>query len=141
MANPFAPLTALEIEKAVAIFRREHEGDTAVFCSSGLDEPAKADVKAGKSVPRVVKFLGTDSAPDGGFEVYVNLDEDKIERLIRLGNDAQAPYGFYDLGVAVQLTKSNPEWLSAVKARGVACQTEEDLEHIQIDPWPAVTST
>ena len=137
MANPFAPLTAIEIEKAVAIFRREHEGDTAVFCSSGLDEPAKADVKAGKSVPRVVKFLGTDSAPDGGFEVYVNLDEDKIERLIRLGNDAQAPYGFYDLGVAVQLTKSNPEWLSAVKARGVACQTEEDLEHIQIDPWPA----
>ena len=108
MDNPFAPLTAAKIDKALAIFRREQKGDNAVFRSSGLDKPAKADVKARKSVPRIVKFLGTDSAPDGGFEVYVNLDDDKIERLIRLGNDAQAPYGYYDLGLAVQLTKSNP---------------------------------
>jgi primary-amine oxidase len=137
VTNPLAPLTATEIEKAVEIFRREHGDERAVFCSSGLDEPAKADVKAGRAVPRIVKFLGTDSVPDGGFEAYVNLAEDKVERLIRLGNDAQAPYGYYDLGVAVQLTKGNAEWLSAVKARGIACDTEEDIERIQIDPWPA----
>ena len=106
MINPLAPLTATEIEKAVEIFRREHGDERAVFCSSGLDEPAKADVKAGRAVPRIVKFLGTDSVPDGGFEAYVNLAEDKVERLIRLGDDAQAPYGYYDLGLAVQLTLS-----------------------------------
>ena len=41
------------------------------------------------------------------------------------------------MGAAVQLTKGNAEWLSAVKARGIACDTKEDIERVQIDAWPA----
>ena len=137
MTNPFAPLTAAEIAEAVSIFRGENSDERAVFCSSGLSEPAKTDVRSGLPVDRIVKFLGTDSASDGGFEALVNLNEKKVTQMLRLPTDAQAPYGYLDLGMAVQLTKSSEEWLAAVAARGVACKTEEDLKRIQIDPWPA----
>ena len=137
MSNPFEPLSAAEIQEAVALFRQAHNDAHAVFCSSGLEEPAKAEVKAGKAADRVVRFLGTDSEADGGFEVLINLTKKQVDRLDRLPNEAQAPYGYADLGVAIQLTKSNPEWLAAVKARGVPCETDEDLKRIQIDPWPA----
>ncbi|MDG1124072.1 MAG: primary-amine oxidase [Pseudomonadales bacterium] len=136
MSNLFAPLTAAEIVAAVNIFRDQHGDEHAVFCSSGLSEPAKADVKSGGTIDRVVKFLGTDSAADGGFEAYINVSQKKVDRILRLPNEAQAPYGYLDLGTAIQLTKTNEQWLAAVKARGIACDSEEDLKRIQIDPWP-----
>ena len=93
MSNPFEPLSAAEIQEAVAIFRQAHGDEGAVFCSSGLEEPAKCEVKAGRAVDRVVRFLGTDSKSDGGFEVLVNLTQKQVDRLQRLPNEAQAPYG------------------------------------------------
>ena len=45
MSNPFEPLSAAEIQEAVAIFRQAHGDERAVFCSSGLEEPAKSEVK------------------------------------------------------------------------------------------------
>ena len=41
------------------------------------------------------------------------------------------------MGLAIHLTKNHAQWLDAVKARGVRCDTDEDLALIQIDPWPA----
>ena len=46
MSNPFEPLSAAEIQEAVAIFRQPHGDEGALFCSSGLEEPAKCEVKA-----------------------------------------------------------------------------------------------
>ncbi len=137
MSNPFAPLSAAELESAINIFRAAHNDEHAAFCSSGVHEPAKEDVKAGIETARIVKFLGTDSTPDGGFEALVNLTENKVDAVTRLPLETQVPYGFLELAIAIQLTKTNEEWLAAVKARGVACETEEELELIQIDPWPA----
>ena len=117
MTHPFAPLTAAEIAEAVSIFRGENSDERAVFCSSGLSEPAKTDVRSALPVDRIVKFLGTDSASDGGFEALVKLNEKKVTQMLRLPTDAQAPYGYLDLGMAVQLTKSSEEWLTAVAAR------------------------
>ena len=88
MSNLFAPLTTAEIEEAVHIFRDQHGDERAVFCSSGLSEPAKADVKSGGAIDRVVKFLGTDSAADGGFEAYINVSQKKVDRILRLPNEA-----------------------------------------------------
>ena len=134
MTNPFEPLSAAEIQEAVAIFRQTHNDERAVFCSSGLEEPAKADVKAGAPGDRVVRFLGTDSGLDGGFETLVNLTKKQVDRLDRLPNEAQAPYGYMDLGLAIQLTKSNAEWLAAVKARGIPCDTDEGLRGFRLIP-------
>lgn len=134
--NPLSPLSPSEIEQAVSLFRENHGDENAVFCSSGLLEPAKEQVKAGETCDRVVRLLGTDGQPDGGFQATVNLTQKAVD-VQRLGNEAQAPYGMFDIGTAAALTKMNEEWLAAVKARGIAVETEEDLKLIQIDPWPA----
>ena len=137
MTHPLEPLSATEIQDAVAIFRQAHADEHAVFCSSGLEEPTKSLVKAGAPTDRVVRLLGTDSVSDGGFEALVNLTKQQIDRLDRLPSEAQAPYGYKDLGLAIHLTKNHAQWLDAVKARGIRCDTDEDLARIQIDPWPA----
>ena len=136
MTHPLDPLSAAEIERAVACFRDAHDDPEVFFSSIGLVEPAKEQVKSGREVPRVARLLGVDHAADGGFAADVDLEtgEASISRLL---GGAQAPYGFADLGLAVALTKKNEEWLKAVGERGVATATEDDLELIQIDPWPA----
>jgi primary-amine oxidase len=136
MPHPLDPLSAAEISQAVAIFRTQHSGSKAFFSSIGLVEPPKATVKTGASAPRIARLLGVDESPDGGFAADVNLDTGAAA-ISRLPGNAQAPYGFADLGLAVVLTKQNEAWLKAVAERGIATATDEDLESIQIDPWPA----
>jgi len=136
MPHPLEPLSAAEIESAVSAFRSEHGDGNAFFSSIGLVEPAKADVKSGASTPRIARLLGVDKTPDGGFCAEINLDT-RTASIVRLSNGAQAAYGFADVGLAVQLTKTNRDWLAAVAKRGVDCASEDALELIQIDPWPA----
>ncbi len=136
MTHPLDPLTAADITSAVASFRQQHDDEHAAFSSIGLVEPPKAKVKAGAAVPRVARLLGVDSKPDGGFAADVNLDNGATS-ISRLPGSAQAPYGFADLGLAVMLTKQNEDWQRAVAQRGIAIATDDDLELIQIDPWPA----
>ena len=136
MTHPLDPLSAEEITRAVAIVRDHLKTDHAYFASAGLVEPPKAKVKSGASVPRIARLLGVDEHPDGGFAVEVNLNNAEAT-VTRLPNGAQTPYGFADLGLAVMLTKQNADWLAAVAKRGVSVASEEDLELIQVDPWPA----
>jgi primary-amine oxidase len=136
MTHPLDPLSAVEIKRAVASFRAQHDDAQAFFSSIGLVEPPKGKIKAGASVPRIARLLGVDQAPDGGFAADINLDTGEAA-ISRLPGNAQAPYGFADLGLAVVLTKQNEDWLKAVAERGIPIATEEDLELIQIDPWPA----
>jgi primary-amine oxidase len=136
MTHPLDPLSADEIRQAVQIFRNAHTDKRAFFSSAGLVEPQKSKVKAGTAIPRVVRLLGIDTTPDGGFVADIDLDQDAAA-ISRLPGNAQAPYGFADLGMAVLLTKQNPDWLAAVAKRGIPTASEEDLELIQIDPWPA----
>ena len=136
MSHPLDPLSGAEIAHAVEIFRSAHPAPDAYFSSIGLIEPPKTSVKAGEVVARMARLLGVDNQPDGGFVAEVNLTSGEVG-ISRLPGSAQAPYGFAELGLAIHLTKHNEEWLNAVKARGVATETEEDMELIQIDPWPA----
>ena len=79
MSNqPFAPITAQELEAAVDIFRNEHGDEHAVFASSGLLEPTKEEVRGGTDMPRIVRFLGSDSIKDGGFEADVDVSNAKV---------------------------------------------------------------
>ncbi len=134
--HPLAPPSEAELNQAVSIFRDAHPAKDAVFCSSGLLEPDKAQVKAGTATARVVRLVGTDSTPDGGFQADVNITRGTVDTL-RLGLDAQAPYGMLDIGLAVELTKSNDQWLNAMRSRDIGVDTEEELKLVQIDPWPA----
>ena len=136
MSHPLDPLSAEEITLAVELFRSAHEKDGAFFSSIGLVEPEKAAVKSGSTPIRMARVLGVDQTPDGGFAADVDLTNRRCA-IERLPGSAQAPYGYADLGMAVLLTKQNEAWLEAVAERGVAIATEEDLERIQLDPWPA----
>ena len=136
MNHPLDPLSAAEIEQAVETFRAEHKVSGAFFSSIGLVEPPKALVKSGTKTARIARLLGVDKSPDGGFAAEIDLDA-RTAVISRLPGDAQAPYGLADLGLAMILTKSDPDWLAAIAKRGIATSTEEELELIQIDPWPA----
>jgi len=136
MPHPLDPLSASEITTAVKQFRDQHDSEHAFFSSAGLLEPPKASVKAGDVLPRMVRLLGVDETPDGGFVADINLGSGVAE-IRRLPGNAQVAYGFVDIGIATEITKSNKDWLAAVTKRGVAIDREEALELIQIDPWPA----
>ena len=120
LSRPFSPVTAEELKTAVDIFRDEHNGENVVFASSGLVEPVKAAVKSGEQGPRVVRLMGSDSYQDGGFEAEVDVSNKKMKSSKRLGLDAQVPYNFFELFAAMELTRSNEDWLAAIKARGIA---------------------
>ncbi len=137
--HPFHPMTSDEIERAVVIFRAHHNDEHAFFSSVGLIEPEKSVVQTfstGDDVIRKIRLLGIDSQDDGGFEADINVTTGGFA-LKRLTGHAQAPYGFADLGLAVKLTKAHEGWLDAVRARDIKVDSEEDLELVQVDPWPA----
>ena len=136
--HPLDPATGDEIGRAVELVRKTL-GSNAWFSSCGRVEPTKAALKnwQTKDDPlRVIRLLGVDESGDGGFEADVRLADGDVT-VRRLPLEAQTPYGYADFAAAIALTKSNPEWLAAVAERGVATATKEDLERIQIDPWPA----
>ncbi len=135
MTHLLAPPTAAEIETCVALFRNAHDKKSATFSSVGLVEPAKADLKNGYS-SRVLKLVGVDGTADGGFAAFVDVTDNKVISIDRLPGNAGAPYSFAELGVAVEVLKADADYLAALNKRGIATATEEELELIQIDPWP-----
>ena len=136
MTHPLEPISAKEINTALEIFYKTFDGTEAFFSSASLLEPPKHIVKSGAMAPRVVKLLGVDNIPDGGFVAEVNITSESAS-ISRLPGDSQAPYSFAELGMAVMLTKQNEAWLAAIAKRGIPVSTEKDLKLIQIDPWPA----
>ena len=74
MSNqPFAPVSAEELGKALAILREVHQDEKLAFATAGLCEPSKSAVKSGEKQPRIIRFQGSDSAPDGGFEADIDV--------------------------------------------------------------------
>jgi primary-amine oxidase len=129
---PLDPPSKAEIEKAVQIFRASAlSGESAAFSVIYLVEPAKAAI----SPPRVLRLAGTDEIPDGGWESEVNLRSSTVTKFDRLPlGKGQAPYNMVDIGTAIYLAKKHPEFLAALKKRGI--EGEKALELLQIDPWP-----
>lgn len=129
--HPLDPATAEELEQAIARFREAH-GRDAWFASGTRNEPAKT---CADDAQRVIRLIGVDGDKDGGFEADVSLTTGDVS-VRRVAPEAQTHYGFKDFSLAVYLTRSNSEWQAAMRKRGVAVESEEDLELIQIDPWP-----
>jgi primary-amine oxidase len=137
VTHPLEPLSATEIELGVELFRAACDGERKPsFSSAGLVEPGKADLKAGRNTHRVLKLLGVDGATDGGFAALVDLTAREVVSIERLPSEAQSPYNFFELGMAIELTRTHPEFRAALEKRGVATATEEDLKLVQVDPWP-----
>ena len=137
MSHPLHPLSAEEVQQSLDILAASRAGEEYALSSIGLLEPPKADVKGGVPCPRQVQFVGVDKQSDGGFVANIDLATKAVVSLERKGLEAQVAYTMADLGTAVHLTKTHPEWLAAIAKRGIATATDEDLALIQVDPWPA----
>jgi len=136
--HPLDLVSAAEIESAVSLVRAKlDDAENISFSSAGLIEPPKTEAREGSSGARLLRVLGVDTHPDGGFSADVDVINAQVVSFERLGCSAQAPYTFPEIFGAIQLAKSHQPWLDAVAARGVPVTTEEDLERIQVDPWPA----
>ena len=133
--HPLDPLTASEIESAVAVLRSQQSlGAKVRFESIVLNEPPK-DI--------VLNFNGTDAT---GREAFIVLFENDTgatyEAVVSLGEGEVKSYKhipgvqpritmdeFYECERAV---KESPEFRAAIEKRGI-----KDTDLVMVDPWPA----
>ena len=135
-AHPLDPLSTDEIERASALAGARAGGlDSIRFPLVALDEPAKDVVKgfaAGDSIERRAFLIVFDTSSGETFEAVVNLDSDSVESWTAMADVQPFPL-MEEFGRAQEAVKNDPEWRAAMKRKGV---TEEQLETVQIDPWP-----
>ena len=136
-AHPLDPLSRDEITRASALATARAGGQTTVrFPLVALHEPDKAVVRGyavGDPIERRAFLVTFDTANGDTHEAVVNLNSDTVESWTPR-NDVQPFPLMEEFGRAQETVKSDPEWRAAMKRKGV---TDEQIETIQIDPWPA----
>jgi primary-amine oxidase len=143
MTHPLEPLTAAELETAAKLYRREVNGtlgDAAadgLFSTIVLEEPTRAELAAyadgaGTPIDRRARVWAI-GGPDVLVEAIANLTHDRLDRVTPL-DGAKPPMLFDEIINAAEALKSDERWIAALAKRGV-----EDLETVQMDPWPPGT--
>src|SRR5262245_21897268 len=134
-SHPLDPLGAEELERAVAILRRDR-GLTADhrFVYIAVKESPKPEVLAfvpGKSIdPRALAII-RDRARRVVIEAEVSITRDAVtEWTERRG--VQAPITLEEVRAAEEVIRNDPRWQAAMRKRGVS-----DFGLATIDPWPA----
>ena len=78
--HPLSILSVDEINKAVEIYRSHNKSDdNSLFTNITLVEPSKEtvrDYKEGEEFDRLVKIVGVDLNPDGGFITTIDLKKE-----------------------------------------------------------------
>jgi primary-amine oxidase len=134
VTHPLAPLSAAEIEAAVAV-ARAHEcfTESARFAYIGLAPPTKDQVRAwrpGAPTDRRVRMMVV-TGPDAHVMDMVaspssgDLTVDEVPGM-------RPGLLFEESITAIVALKEDPAWQAAMRRRGI-----EDLDTVQIDPWPA----
>ena len=135
MTHPLDQISPAEIEKAVDLYKSHEKFDEkTIFSNISLIEPEKQllrEHEAAQKIPRILKIVGIDSKPDGGFSALVNLTEDKVD-VERVSEQAQVQYTIAEIYMAIELTKANKEYQEALAKRGIT-----DMGLVAMDPWPA----
>ena len=124
--HPLDPPTTSEIQTAAQVVKTI--APDFVFATVALNEPDKASVAAGTTAREIV-VVGLDRQV--GTKRFVVDVEDEAIRSSETVTGGQAPINFRDVAKVIGITKSDPGWLAAMKARGIT-----DIENVQIDPWP-----
>ncbi|MBD0334224.1 MAG: primary-amine oxidase [Cyanobacteria bacterium Co-bin13] len=130
--HPLEPLTAEEIQRAVAIVRQEKAvGDTFRFPVATLHEPPKAAVlsyQPGKALPREAFFILLDNATSKVYEAIVSLDQNTVVSWQHIPG-VQPNIMADELAECEAVVKAHPAFKEAVEKRGL------DLETVVVDPW------
>ena len=135
VAHPLDPLTADEISAAAQIAASHDPRDGWRFPLVALDEPDKDVVRSfsdGDPIARRAFVMLLDVESGEAAECVVNLDATSVERWTPL--DGYQPFPLMEeFGRAQEAVRSDSRWLAAMKSRGFS---DEQIELIQIDPWP-----
>lgn len=135
VTHPLDPLTPDEISAASRIAAAHEPRDGWRFPLVALDEPAKDVVRSysgGDPIARRAFLMMLDVASGDSAECVVDLDLEAVERWTPL--DGHQPFPLMEeFGRAEEAVRSDARWLAAMKSRGF---TDEQIELIQIDPWP-----
>ncbi len=140
VAHPLDPLTTDEIAAASRIAAAHEPREGWRFPLVALEEPDKDAVRA---------FSAGDAIARRAFVMLVDVDSgEAAECVVELASESASesvarwtplvghkPFPLMEeFGRAVATVKSDERWLAAMRSRGL---TDEQIELIQIDPWPA----
>ena len=134
-SHPLDPLSATEIESAIAILRAERNlGERVRFESVGLIEPPKDVVLSLNGAHpniREALIVVLDNDAEATYEAIVSLNEGEVKSWEHIpGVQPKIMVGeFFE---CEKLIKENPEFQATLKKRGI---TDTDL--VMVDSWPA----
>lgn len=131
--HPLEPLSAAEIERAVAIARQEKGiGDSYRFPCVTLREPPKAFVlsyQTGDPCDREASLILLDNATEKTYEAVVSLTQGEVTHWELIPN-VQPNIMADELSDCEAVVKQHPEFLAALEKRGIT-----DLDLVVVDPW------
>jgi len=125
-AHPLAPLTVEELGRLRRILKRAGLRKPSMrYAYVALREPKKRDVLAwrpGDRLPREAGLVVTDLATNELLDVVVDLDRERVvkRRRLRPERDGFAGVLDEDFPAADEIVKADPEWVAAVRRRGIA---------------------
>ena len=133
-SHPLDPLTAEEIQAAVAILRRDRGlSSDHRFVYITLKEAPKPDVLAfspGSTVERGALIVIRNRATRQTFETEVSISRDRVTAW-REVTGVQPSIMAEEIEAAENLIRGDPRWREALARRGVT-----DFDLAIIDPWP-----
>ncbi|HEU5433506.1 MAG TPA: primary-amine oxidase [Thermomicrobiales bacterium] len=134
--HPLDPLTAGELEQAVAILRREKQlGDSWRFVTVALAEPTRTEIVAyrpGQPFARQAFALIMDTESGQAFEATVDLSKSQVARYEPLAAGLQPPIMLDEFVECEAAIKRSAEFRKALEKRGV-----RDVNLVMVDPWSA----
>ena len=132
--HPLAALTAGEITAAVELIRADKRfSEETRFAYIGLAEPTREEVRAwspGRPLDRRVRLMLVPGPQAHILDAVVALASGEI--VVTEVDDVRPGLLFEESFAAIVAVQQSAEWQAAMRRRGI-----EDLETVQIDPWPA----
>ncbi|HEV3025871.1 MAG TPA: primary-amine oxidase, partial [Pirellulales bacterium] len=134
--HPLDPLSAAEVERAIALLRSEKQlGDSWRFVSVSLREPARetlANYRGGEPYERLASALLLDTASGAASDAVVDLSRGEVPRFEPLPEALQPPIMLDEFVECEAAVKRSAEFRAALAKRGVS-----DVELVMVDPWSA----
>jgi primary-amine oxidase len=132
--HPLAALTASEIAAAVALVKADPTFTEATrFAYTGLQEPTRDEVRAwapGRPLDRRVRMMLVPGPEARVVEAVASLGTAELSVTDVPG--VRPGLLFEESFAAILACHEDTQWQAAMRRRGI-----EDLETVQIDPWPA----
>ena len=132
--HPLDPLSAAELQDAVAILRREkYLGDAVRIASINLIEPAKAFIEIyqpGDSFERKALAVLLDRSKRASYEVVVDLVNKSVPSVTPLPAEVQPSVILDEFGECEQAVRRSPLFREALKKRGV---TDDQIRTMLVD--------